>query len=54
MASCLASETKVESIHHRDKRKNIPTEELGDFIADDGPRINCEASLSFSDGGIPG
>ena len=29
------SETKVESIRHRDKRKNIPTEELRDFIADD-------------------
>jgi hypothetical protein len=29
------SETKVESIRHKDKRKNIPTEELRDFIADD-------------------
>ena len=26
---------EVESIHHRDKRANIPTEELRDFIADD-------------------
>ena len=23
---------KVESIHHKDKRKNIPTEELRDFV----------------------
>jgi hypothetical protein len=30
-----APETKVESIRHQDKRKNIPTEELRDFIADD-------------------
>ena len=29
------SETKVESTRHKDKRKNIPTEELRDFIADD-------------------
>jgi hypothetical protein len=28
-------ETKVESTRHKDKRKNIPTEELRDFIADD-------------------
>src|SRR5436309_10096404 len=27
--------TKVESIRHRDKRKNIPTEELRDFVAED-------------------
>jgi len=27
--------TQVESIHHNDKRKNIPTEELRDFVADD-------------------
>src|SRR4051795_8627586 len=26
---------KVESIRHRDKRKNIPTEELRDFVAED-------------------
>jgi hypothetical protein len=25
----------VESIRHRDKRKNIPTEELRDFVAED-------------------
>jgi hypothetical protein len=31
----LPPETKVESIRHKDKRTNIPTEELGDFIADD-------------------
>src|SRR5262249_27814155 len=28
-------ETKVESTRHKDKRKNIPTEELRDFIADE-------------------
>jgi len=27
--------TKVESIRHKDKRTNIPTEELRDFVADD-------------------
>jgi adenine-specific DNA-methyltransferase len=27
--------TKVESIRHKDKRKNIPTEELRDFVADE-------------------
>lgn len=27
--------TPVESIRHKDKRKNIPTEELRDFVADD-------------------
>src|SRR5271166_2692671 len=27
--------TKVDSIRHKDKRTNIPTEELRDFIADD-------------------
>src|SRR5260370_14684359 len=27
--------SKVESIRHKDKRKNIPTEELRDFVADD-------------------
>ncbi|MEK7763113.1 MAG: site-specific DNA-methyltransferase, partial [Nitrospirota bacterium] len=27
--------TKVESIRHKDKRKNIPTEELRDFMADE-------------------
>jgi adenine-specific DNA-methyltransferase len=29
------AETKVESIRHKDKRTNIPTEELRDFVADD-------------------
>jgi adenine-specific DNA-methyltransferase len=29
------TETKVESIRHKDKRTNIPTEELRDFVADD-------------------
>ena len=27
--------TKVASIRHKDKRKNIPTEELRDFVAED-------------------
>ena len=27
--------TSVESIHHKDKRKNIPTEELRDFVAEE-------------------
>jgi adenine-specific DNA-methyltransferase len=27
--------TAVESIRHKDKRKNIPTEELRDFVTDD-------------------
>src|SRR5579864_6168053 len=27
--------TKVESIRHKDKRSNIPTEELRDFVADE-------------------
>lgn len=27
--------TKVETIRHKDKRKNIPTEELRDFVAED-------------------
>lgn len=27
--------TKIESIRHKDKRANIPTEELRDFVADD-------------------
>ena len=28
--------TPVESLKHADKRRNIPTEELRDFVADDG------------------
>jgi len=31
----VPAETKVESIRHKDKRTNIPTEELRDFIAAD-------------------
>ena len=27
--------TPVESIRHKDKRKNIPTEELRDFVAEE-------------------
>ncbi len=29
------SPTPVDAIKHKDTRKNIPTEELRDFIADD-------------------
>ena len=29
------AETKVDSIRHKDKRTNIPTEELRDFVADE-------------------
>jgi adenine-specific DNA-methyltransferase len=29
------AKTRVESIHHKDKRANIPTEELRDFVADE-------------------
>ena len=29
------AQTKVESIRHKDKRANIPTEELRDFVADE-------------------
>src|SRR2546426_5116810 len=29
---------RIESIHHRDKRTNIPTEELRGFVAEDEER----------------
>jgi adenine-specific DNA-methyltransferase len=35
MAKKKPTATPVESIRHKDKRKNIPTEELRDFVADD-------------------
>jgi adenine-specific DNA-methyltransferase len=35
MAKKKSDPTKVESIRHKDKRKNIPTEELRDFVVDD-------------------
>ncbi len=35
MARNNASVTRVESIRHKDKRTNIPTEELRDFVADE-------------------
>ncbi len=35
MAKKNAAPKKVESIRHKDKRKNIPTEELRDFVAED-------------------
>src|SRR5437867_12496296 len=31
----MARKTRVEAIRHKDKRANIPTEELRDFVADD-------------------
>jgi hypothetical protein len=34
------AETKVESIRHKDKRTNVPTEELRDFVADDDQAPN--------------
>lgn len=35
MAKKTNGKTKVDSIRHKDKRPNIPTEELRDFVADD-------------------
>ena len=35
MAKKKSSPTKVDSLRHKDKRKNIPTEELRDFVAED-------------------
>ncbi|MHB1516062.1 MAG: site-specific DNA-methyltransferase [Acidiferrobacteraceae bacterium] len=35
MAKKRTLPTKVESLRHKDKRTNIPTEELRDFVADD-------------------
>jgi adenine-specific DNA-methyltransferase len=35
MARNKSGPTKVESIRHKDKRANIPTEELRDFVADE-------------------
>src|SRR5688500_16069278 len=35
MAKKKPSATTIESIKHKDKRKNIPTEELRDFVADE-------------------
>ncbi len=35
MAKKKPTPTRVASIRHKDKRKNIPTEELRDFVADD-------------------
>ena len=41
--------TKVESIRHKDKRKNIPTEELRDFVVDEELAPKTRKGLS----GIP-
>ena len=35
MAKKQTTPTKIESIRHKDKRANIPTEELRDFVADE-------------------
>lgn len=35
MAKKSTTPTKIESIRHKDKRANIPTEELRDFVADE-------------------
>src|SRR5713101_3589940 len=35
MARNKKTATQVESLRHKDKRANIPTEELRDFVADD-------------------
>ncbi len=35
MAKKKTTPTKIESIRHKDKRANIPTEELRDFVADE-------------------
>ena len=35
MAKKIAEPKKVESLKHKDKRANIPTEELRDFVADE-------------------
>jgi adenine-specific DNA-methyltransferase len=35
MAKKTAEPKKVESLKHKDKRANIPTEELRDFVADE-------------------
>lgn len=35
MAKKTTKHTEIESIRHKDKRTNIPTEELRDFVADD-------------------
>ncbi|MEW6672504.1 MAG: site-specific DNA-methyltransferase [Thermodesulfobacteriota bacterium] len=35
MAKKKNTETKIESIRHKDKRRNIPTKELRDFVAED-------------------
>ena len=34
MAKKTTPPLKIESIRHKDKRANIPTEELRDFVAD--------------------
>ncbi len=50
MAKKKTSPKKVESISHKDKRTNIPTEELRDFVEEDerAPEGNAVSSRSFS------
>jgi adenine-specific DNA-methyltransferase len=53
-----AQPTSLDAFRHRDKRTNIPTEELRDFVADyearpgawlraDGARIDAPASAAL-------
>ena len=35
MAKKKSNSTPVESIRHKDERKNIPTEDLRDFVAEE-------------------
>ena len=38
-ALCTIDPRRVEAVRRRDKRKNIPAEELGDFVGDEGFKI---------------
>ena len=44
----------VESVRHKDKRKNIPTEELRDFVAEDEAKPKTIQVESKKDGQIVG
>ena len=50
MATGNINPTKVETIRHQDKRANISTEELRDFVADDeaAPKMNPELTIPGS------
>src|SRR5882724_1353079 len=43
-----ATRTPVASIRHKDKRKNIPTEELRDFVAQDEHAPTTDQCIDFS------